>query len=64
MSDCLLEVKITKATLFLTEDELLRSLPPDVLAAALQRGKHILRSRRARQRETPPAATSATRTRF
>ena len=47
----LLEIKITGATLFIPEDELRRSLPPEVLAEGLRKGKHILRARRARQRE-------------
>jgi len=47
----LLEVKITKGVLFLEETELLHALGPDLLAAALERGKHLLRSRRRRERQ-------------
>ena len=60
----LLEIKITGATLFLTETELRQSLPPEVLAAGLARGKHILRSRRERNRKPPPAPAGRTQTRF
>lgn len=45
MTGKLIEIKITKATLFLTEKELLSSLPPDLLKTALRRGKAILRRR-------------------
>jgi len=45
MAGKLIEIKITKATLFLTEQELLSSLPPEVLKTALKRGKAILRRR-------------------
>ena len=45
MAEKLIEIKVTKATLFLTEKELLRNLPPEVLKTALQRGKAILRRR-------------------
>jgi hypothetical protein len=47
----LLEIKISKATLFLTEKELLEYLPPDVVAESLQRGKAILRQRKQQKRE-------------
>ena len=45
-----LEIKITKATLFLTEGELLRALPQELYIEALRRGKGIKRSRLARKR--------------
>ena len=50
-TDRLIEVRITKGTLFLTESELLHSLPEAVLVAALQRGKAIMRSRRLNERQ-------------
>ena len=46
MTGKLIEIRITKATLFLTEQELLRNLPPEVIKTALQRGKAILRRRK------------------
>lgn len=45
-----LEVKITKATLFLTERELLDALPRELFIEALRRGKGILRYRQAQER--------------
>ena len=45
MTGKLIEIRITKATLFLTEQELLHNLPPEVIKTALQRGKAILRRR-------------------
>jgi len=45
MTDRLIEIKITKATLFLYEHELLNNLPREVLKTALQRGKAIKRRR-------------------
>lgn len=45
MAERLLGIKITGATLFLYEHELMNGLPRDLLKAALQRGKAILRSR-------------------
>ena len=45
----LVEVKIQRATLFLTEAEL-RQLPSEVLARGLRRGKRILRARQMERR--------------
>lgn len=45
MAEQLLEIKITKATLFLTERELLDSLPRELFVRALRRGKGIKRRR-------------------
>ena len=50
MSNKLLEIKITKATLFLYEQELLKVLPEKVFIQGLKRGKAILRSRQAKER--------------
>lgn len=41
----LLEIRITKARLFLTERELLNALPPELFKLGIQRGKAILRAR-------------------
>ena len=41
----LLEIRITKATLFLYETELVNALPKELFTKALGRGKGILRSR-------------------
>ncbi len=57
MSGKLIEIRITKATLFLTEQELLNSLPPEVLKTALQRGKAILRRRQYENRVTKEVDT-------
>ena len=46
-----LEIKITKATLFLTERELLSSLPPELLKKAIVRGKAIKRRRQYEARQ-------------
>jgi len=46
----LIEIKLTKATLFLYPSELLNNLPPSVLATAIKRGKAIKRSRQAEDR--------------
>lgn len=45
MADRLIEIKIAKAVLFLTERELLDNLPRELLKMALQRGKGITRRR-------------------
>ncbi len=45
-----LEIKITKAVLFLTEQELVNALPKELFFEALRRGKAILRARRAEDR--------------
>ncbi len=39
------EIRITKATLFLTEHEIMTGLTPDTLIKGLQRGKAIKRRR-------------------
>jgi adenylate kinase len=57
MVDKFIEIKITKATLFLTEKELLRNLPPEVIKTALQRGKAILRRRQYEARVTKEVDT-------
>ena len=57
MAEKLIEIKVTKATLFLTEKELLRNLPPEVLKTALQRGKAILRRRQYEARVTKEVDT-------
>jgi hypothetical protein len=44
-SEKLIEIKITKATLFLTEQELIKGLSPEALKVALQRGNAIKRRR-------------------
>lgn len=46
----LLEIKITKAVLFLTEQELVSALPKELFFEALRRGKAIMRSRQAKER--------------
>lgn len=45
-----LEIKITKAVLFLTEQELVKALPQELLIEGLRRGKAIMRSRQAKER--------------
>jgi len=40
-----LEIKVTKATLYLTEQELMTGLPRETLKTALKRGKAFKRSR-------------------
>jgi len=44
-------LKLTKMTLLLTEQELLKALPQDLLLTALQRGKGLLRCQRAEKWE-------------
>lgn len=46
MAGRLIEIKVTKAVLFLTEQELLDNLPRELLKMALQRGKGITRRRK------------------
>ncbi len=46
----LVEIKITKATIVLTEAELMRGLPRELLIVGLRRGKAIRRRRRAEAR--------------
>ncbi len=46
-----LEIKITKAALFLTERELLSSLSPELLKKAIVRGKAIKRRRQYEARQ-------------
>jgi len=56
----LIEIKITKATLFLTEQELLNNLPPSLIEKGLRRGKSVLRFRNSWQRKpTQKKKTSA-----
>lgn len=45
-----LEIKITKAVLFLTEQELVNALPKELFFEALRRGKAIMQSRQAKER--------------
>ncbi|HHU87398.1 MAG TPA: hypothetical protein GXZ25_11480 [Peptococcaceae bacterium] len=59
MTGKLIEIKVTKATLFLTEQELLNCLPPDLLKTALQRGKAIKRRRQHEARLERMALNSA-----
>jgi len=47
-----LEIKITKAVLFLTEQELVKALPQELLIEGLRRGKAIMRSRQAKERRS------------
>lgn len=51
----LIEIKMTKHTLFLTEQELahLLSLNPELWAAAIKRGKRIKRQQAAERRRKP-----------
>jgi hypothetical protein len=49
--DRFLEIKITKVVIFLTEQELLRHLPSDLVALGLRRGKGIIRQRKQSERE-------------
>lgn len=51
--DCLLEIKIPGATVFLTAREINRLLlyDPELFAVALKRGKGIIRARAARKRQ-------------
>jgi len=51
----LIEIKITKASLFLTESELLNNLPPNIIELGLKRGKAIKRWRQAHSRTANPA---------
>ena len=51
MTGKLIEIKITKATLFLTEKELLSSLSPELLKKAIVRGKAIKRRRQYEARQ-------------
>lgn len=45
----LLEIRVTKSVLFLTERELMTSLPKVLLELAIQRGKAIQRGRKMRR---------------
>lgn len=54
MTRKLLEIKITKATLFLTQSELVNSLSPELFETAVKRGKGILRRRQAEARARYP----------
>ncbi len=47
MAGKLIEIKITKATLFLTQSELVNSLSPELFKLAVKRGKAIKRKRQA-----------------
>ena len=51
MTGKLIEIKITKATLFSTERELLSSLSPELLKKAIVRGKAIKRRRQYEARQ-------------
>jgi len=53
LKEKLIEIKITKATLFLTESELLNNLPLNIIELGLKRGKAIKRWR-AKQRKINP----------
>ena len=46
-----IEIKVTKAVLYLTEAELMNGLPVETLREALKRGKAFSRSRKAKQRD-------------
>lgn len=46
----LIEIKLTKTTLFIYPHELLKNLPPAILETAIKRGKAIKRSRQVAQR--------------
>lgn len=50
MRNGLIEIRITKGVLFLTERELLSSLPGDILREGLRRGKAIKRWRELEKR--------------
>ncbi len=52
MTDKLIEIKITKATMFVYERELMKHLPPELIMEGLKRGKGILRQRQQKSRET------------
>lgn len=60
IGDRLVEIRITKATLFLTERELLDNLPRELLAVGFRRGKSILR-RRQMERRFPDCPTASGR---
>ena len=47
----LIEIKATKCTLFLYENELMEVLPQELMIKALKRGKAIMRSRKQKERE-------------
>lgn len=47
----MLEIKLTKCTLFLYESELMKSLSEDLIIKGLKRGKGILRNRKQQERE-------------
>ncbi len=52
MTDKLLEIKITKATMFIYEQELMKHLPQELIMKGLKRGKGVLRQRQQKSRET------------
>lgn len=52
LKEKLIEIKITKATLFLTESELLNNLPEHIIRLGLERGKAIKRWRTKQHRIT------------
>jgi len=45
-----IEIKITKAVLYLTEKELLSNLPKELIALGLERGKALKRARQMEKR--------------
>ena len=63
MTDKLIEIKITKATLFLYEHEFMKHLPTEMVALGLRRGKWIMRERKqaAREEEKQTALDSLSR---
>ncbi len=47
-----LEIKLSRCTLFLTEQELFKFLPENILKRGLERGKRIMRRRQYVKRNT------------
>jgi len=47
----LLEIKVTKSTLYLYENELFQHLPTEILKKAITRGKAIKRANQASERQ-------------
>ena len=48
----LVEIRITKATLYIDEEELWKHLPKEIIAEGLRKGKAIKRSRERIRRES------------